>query len=272
MSTKNLARTAIEAGRRGYNKWERNYSHRQERVRARNYLTRVILDPELADEIVCEPRPVVMRDQLDKLNPVKGFLHSRVGRRWDDVHSEIVKRFDSRTIAGHHILYGHVLNHMVTYWYEVRPYGYGPSPGDFVVDEEGLLTEVPLIARPRARARNELADKQKKEIVRWLDNRLIITRGENFYWANPVLWNWEECQVKNEHQRTYSYWNWRMGVHRCSFTFEHKLINGSIHHRFPWRWSQGQRLMGREYYKWSQLSERVRSVWDYDRLKELWAW
>jgi hypothetical protein len=277
MSTKNLARTAIEVGRRGYNKWERNYSHRQERARARQWLSRVRQDPEVAEALVIKPRPHVMRDQDDKLSPVRKFLRSRVGRRWDDVHSEIVSRFDTRTIAGFHILYGHILEHMVEHWWEEGICRYGGSPkkfypGDLVVNEEGILTEIPKPNPARERARKDKVEKERKDLLEWLDNRLVKKVGDDYFWMNPAKWNWEICQRRNAHQHgwPYSYaWSWRWGIHRCSPLFEHKLVDGSVQHRFPWLWEMGDRLEGPEYYRWSQLSKFTRQRFDYARMKSL---
>jgi hypothetical protein len=179
MSTKNLARTAIEAGRRTYNKWERNYSHKQERVRAKNYISRVTKDPELADDIVVKARPKVPREQGDKLNPIRGYLRSRVGRKWDDVHSEIIKRFDTRTIAGHHILYGHILEHMVAYWY-VLPYG---RYADFIVNEDGILTEGPDW---RHRYTPQWVSWDHTKFDSWLGNRRILVAGNEVFWTSAM--------------------------------------------------------------------------------------
>lgn len=39
----------------------------------------------------------------DHLAPVERFLRSRVGKRWDDVHSEIAKEIDKRSTQGNHL-------------------------------------------------------------------------------------------------------------------------------------------------------------------------
>ncbi len=40
----------------------------------------------------------------ENLNPLKGFLHSKVGKKWDKVYSEIKKTFDTRGVINNHIL------------------------------------------------------------------------------------------------------------------------------------------------------------------------
>ena len=40
----------------------------------------------------------------DHLGPLRRFLRSRVGQRWDDVYSDLCRRLDTRTLAGQHVL------------------------------------------------------------------------------------------------------------------------------------------------------------------------
>lgn len=39
----------------------------------------------------------------DNLTPLKRFLFSRVGQPWNDVYSELCRRFDKRTLTGYHL-------------------------------------------------------------------------------------------------------------------------------------------------------------------------
>ena len=43
----------------------------------------------------------------DNLNPLQRFLLSRVGKPWNEVYSELSRRFDKRTLTGYH-LFSHV--------------------------------------------------------------------------------------------------------------------------------------------------------------------
>ncbi len=116
MSTKNLARTVIEGGRRGFNKFERRNSTREERSEERAMLTVVRQDPEAYDDIVTPARRPVRPEFSDKLNPAYEFLDSRVGKSWNKTRAMIAERFDTRTTAGRHVVNDHLLR-------QVREYG-----------------------------------------------------------------------------------------------------------------------------------------------------
>jgi hypothetical protein len=84
------------------------------------------------DDVVYRPRKKVWRDFSDKLGPAGRFLSSQVGRPWSKVHSELFARFDTRTTAGRHILFDHVLK-------TIRE-GYGLGARyRFFVDARGIL-------------------------------------------------------------------------------------------------------------------------------------
>ena len=130
MSTKNLARTIIEGGRHTGNKWDRRNSHAEERAALKNYMSEVTLDPSNYDEYDVEPIEPIYKSFDDKLSPIYRWLHRQVGRLWDEVRSDISKTFDTRTTAGRHIVYDHLLNSV-----EVTPdlhYGrYYSGPEDY---------------------------------------------------------------------------------------------------------------------------------------------
>ena len=41
----------------------------------------------------------------ENLNPLYGIVHKNVGRKWDDVYSELCKVFDTRSVINQHILF-----------------------------------------------------------------------------------------------------------------------------------------------------------------------
>ena len=135
MSRKNLSRTVIEGGRTRYSKWQRGHSHRAERTSTRAWLDQVALEHDIADEVVVPVRRRVHKDFHDKLGPAKRWLAAQVGRPWDKVYAELRARFDSRTIAGAHVVNDHMLGWVNrgdpshAFW---RRY-------DFVIDAHGIL-------------------------------------------------------------------------------------------------------------------------------------
>lgn len=40
----------------------------------------------------------------ENLNPLYGFIHKSVGKKWDKIYSEICKVFDKRSVINQHIL------------------------------------------------------------------------------------------------------------------------------------------------------------------------
>jgi hypothetical protein len=144
MSTKNLARTVIEGGRTNHDKYNRRISLREFRINNHRYCHAVHVgaidyDAEFEPERVWDYR---FRDEIhaDKTRPCDRFLASRAGRPWNDVVSEIVRRFDTNTLPGRHIVYEHLVNRValpdswryLAHWWG----GYAPK---FWVDEEGIL-------------------------------------------------------------------------------------------------------------------------------------
>jgi hypothetical protein len=134
MAKRNLARTAIEGGRSGRNRWEEYYGTRAERRQTHAEMHRIKADPEYAYEFFVEPRYNEGRNFADKLNPIRRWLESQDGRYWDDVYSEICRRFPGRSLAGRHVLL-HIKNFVVMS-YETNQYrGYGT----IYVNEDGII-------------------------------------------------------------------------------------------------------------------------------------
>src|SRR5687768_8023465 len=112
MGTKNLARTIIEGGRDYNNSRARTRSTGRERAHVRDYLKAVMKDPEIWENSFIKPRKKVMKEFHDKLGAVKNWLYSFSGNCWDDVYSQIRKKFDTRTLAGNHIVFDHLLGYV----------------------------------------------------------------------------------------------------------------------------------------------------------------
>jgi hypothetical protein len=135
VSRKNLSRTVIEGGRYYRNSWERRHSHGDERVSTRAWLDRVFADHNVADECVVPPQVQVHKYFRDKLGPAKRWLAAQVGRPWNKVYAELRAKFDSRTIAGAHV----VNSHMLDWVYRGDLSRAWRRDRDFVVDAHGIL-------------------------------------------------------------------------------------------------------------------------------------
>jgi hypothetical protein len=174
MSTKNLARTAIEGGRTGFSTWTRRYSHRRVRVGTQELLARIRagIDPEGAPPPV---RERVHRGFFDKLGPVERWLASQAGRPWDNVRAEIFARFDTRTTAGRHIVFCHLLPSVATNAKSARC-------ATLFVDRHGILRRAPRQEPKRFIHHPEPLPRPRGELERWLAGRLVGARGELLFW------------------------------------------------------------------------------------------
>jgi hypothetical protein len=110
VARKDLSRTVIEGGRYFHNKWARRESHGTARARTREWLDTVLDDPEIAEDTEPTPRKRVHKLFYDKLAPAKRWLASQCGRPWDKVYSELCAQFDTRTVAGAHVVHDHMLD------------------------------------------------------------------------------------------------------------------------------------------------------------------
>jgi hypothetical protein len=177
MSTKYLARTVIEGGRARYNRFERRYSNSCERSHEHTVSSQLLRSDE-PGLVVYPVRKVVYRGFSDKLSPAERWLESQAGRPWNKVRSELFARFDTRTTAGRHILFDHLLQSVnlgqaSTY----RHY-------EFSVDRHGILRH-----HPRLRWRGTRYVPLPEPAValeEWLAGRRVGAIGTRLYWFVPT--------------------------------------------------------------------------------------
>lgn len=191
MGTKKLSRTAIEGGRTGRNKWERRNSHNTERTSERDFCQKVKIDPESADCLDITKKERIDKEFNDKLGPMYRWLNNQLGRPWDEVRSEIAQTFDTRTTAGRHITYDHLLSSVeVTpaVWRYRHYYNTGDDNTsyyrhDFFVSDEGILCKRQYISRDARYPKVPSFD--TAHIANWLSGRTIGQVGDKFYWFVP---------------------------------------------------------------------------------------
>lgn len=237
MSTKRLSKTVIEGGRRGHNKWDRRLSHNEERVAVRVYCKQVALDPELAEEQPEETLRPVMKEFTDKLSPMYRWLDAQVGRLWSEVRSEVFTKFDTRTTAGRHITFDHLLRSVVDTESGFDKYGNLIDPSipkeeggkrnhwsfaDYYVDQSGILCK----GRPRARRwyRSALiTEEDYRQAGIWLDNRMVLEKGGQLFWLCPTqdVWlaSWLDPNTNGLRNALYNrkplvYYVWRSGEYQ----------------------------------------------------------
>jgi len=177
MSTKNLARTAIEGGRDFRMSRLSRHENRALRASTRGALARLPsdLDP---DDLVAPRLTKVGRHFHDKLSPPERWLASHGGRPWDLVRSELVRRFDTRTTAGRHIVFDHMLP-----WVDGDDAcGYRYT---FAVDRRGRLRVHQRRFLSQRQVREPLP-RPEHELGAWLGDRRVGAHGDVLFWFTPT--------------------------------------------------------------------------------------
>jgi hypothetical protein len=180
MSTKNLARTVIEGGRARYSRFNRRHTNAIERART-HQLERALCSTADAESAYFPPRAHAYRGFDDKLGPARRWLQSQVGRPWDKVRSELFQRFDTRTTAGRHIVFDHLLNEVL------RPPGRYYGIREFWISPHGILRRQSVDRKVRARARRvPTLPEPEVVLLGWLAGRRIVEHGARLYWLVPT--------------------------------------------------------------------------------------
>lgn len=190
MSTKKLQKTVIEGGRVKHNKWERRYSSKEERAYLREYISNFQKDIEYVENNVVKPRRTVYKEFRDKLGPMHRWLHSQVGRNWNDVKSEVFEKFDTRTTAGRHITYDHLLSSVeevpdlrYRHYYYLSDLTDHQShyKNDFYVDDAGILRVKEYVPY-----RTKVSKFDTASIANWLNGRVVGKIGKKLFWFIPA--------------------------------------------------------------------------------------
>lgn len=194
MSKKNLAKTAIEGGRTTISKWERHNSNKKLRVNEHLYIKNIEKDPEVWDEDEYPTRKKVYKEFHDKLGPVYRYLESQIGRPWNLVRSELIEKFDSRTTAGRHILYDHILSLIERNKFDYyRHYEFHDvlsdkeSLGgkDYYIDKYGLFQVTEKVSYKVAHDRVQKLSKID-EARKFINNRVIKFYNGQAFWFKPL--------------------------------------------------------------------------------------
>jgi len=232
MSKKDISRTAIEGGRSGFNKNERYISYADERSKVHTIIAGAHGDPEIFDEVLIPKRKKVYKDFKDKLSPVERWMNDRVGKSWNKTYSLLKKKFDSRTVAGRHIVYDHIL----------RDIWMSPDRSDkfaiyhrYYIDNNGILRKTESWNKEN----KELSEKikqEKIEIEKWLDCRMIGKTGNVLYWYNPTV---------KSHVEKFDWWAGKFN---------------SVESYYNPRFIKGDRLSGRDIEFFTKLFLNHKSI------------
>jgi hypothetical protein len=184
LARRDLSRTVIEGGRYYRNSWDRRASHGVERASTREWLDRISDETDDVDDSAPPPRPKVYKSFRDKLGPAQRWLAAQANRPWTRVYSELRARFDSRTIAGRHVVEDHMLdwvhlNGRSNRWPHYRQF-------ELVVDAHGILR------KPRHFGRT--FRKLQAEVSAWAAGRKIATHAGCWFWFQTTA-HGKQCAV-----------------------------------------------------------------------------
>lgn len=137
----------------------------------------------------------------ENLNPLKGFLNARVGKKWDKVYSEICATFDKRSVINQHILvhlFDYVNNEV---WmdenrklFETNLYSYrGPREVPFannfqskyfVDPRDGILKKNPNYQTwaQRSRILNDQRIVEQANLVRTIDDQNKLEKIDDIWY------------------------------------------------------------------------------------------
>jgi hypothetical protein len=155
MARRNIAKTAIEGGRATQCRSAEREEDLKERRAYRDYCRVALLDEDLDEPGTGRGSSWDTgrrsREFDDRLNPVKRWLEAQVGRPWDKVKSDVVAKFNGRTLAGRHIL-GHVDGFVDKpedkFLYGRRGWS-RRYPGELYIDGRGVLRQVPVMTKEK---------------------------------------------------------------------------------------------------------------------------
>lgn len=176
MARRDLSRTVIEGGRYRFAKFFRRADNAAARADTRAWIDVVRVDPDLAEDRSLDR--VIKRNRVfyDKLAVTRRWLRAQCGRPWDDVFSELMNRFDPRTIAGRHIVFDHMLR-------DVRR-GLEPDPWHlyrFEVDDDGILRALPRGLGQRVPPR------KSPKLPPWTDGFHAVMHAGRWWWIGDRI-------------------------------------------------------------------------------------
>lgn len=182
MATRNLSRSAIEGGRSTVSKRERRAINRCNRQNAKRTL-RTATDPEDLDVVDQPHRGWFYREFSDTLNAVYRWLDAQRGRPWNDVKSDLRRRYDVRSLKAHHMIFDHVETESVVcpIWHakNMRESNSISRGSRYVVDENGIFRDNPYHRTYRS---PKPAVKLTDSIKAWLANRQVGKVGNCLFW------------------------------------------------------------------------------------------
>jgi len=173
VARKDLSRTVIEGGRYYHNCYFRRASNGEHRATTREWLDRVSVDLDEADATSPPPRRRVQKMFRDKLGPAMRWLVAQVGRPWDKVYADLCANFDTRTVAGRHVVHDHMLQ-----WVRRidEPTRYSRR-FELVIDAHGILRKPSWFGTSFRKLR--------ERALAWASGRVAAHTYRGWWWFRP---------------------------------------------------------------------------------------
>lgn len=199
MSTKNLERVPLEGGHSNWYKNRRHEDTRRSRRKEKFYTEHGDHDAEVAPKRKVQN---IWRDEIhdDRLAAVGRWCKAQVGRKWDDVYSELRDKFDIRTLAGHHIVVAHLIPSFCQDPLLIAREKADPVVNrrwDFLYVEDGI---VKCLKRNHTRKKHEptLDERYKK----FIGKRILARSGAKLCWAEEHKYKVPAGDAFGKHVRT----------------------------------------------------------------------
>ncbi len=188
MSTKNIARTVIEGGRTDRNTHERRQSNRIQRKEVRT-ITRSLSRLVDQESYTLPDRPRIEKEHADKLEAAMSWLiHHGLGKTPPEIEALLLTRFNTKTIAGRHIVFEHLL-------LKLKPVS---RPSKHKKEDVFFLRKVTTrkyFAEERGFPRKHIfyrlglerlfEVRHRSRVAKWSVGYNDITHRRNFYWFLP---------------------------------------------------------------------------------------
>lgn len=248
MSTKKMSRTVVEGGRATSAENDNHYHTRVERRKTKSHLRAVKTQEDFLDSPAFQDRKFEGRSFADSLTVVYRYLQANAGRPWNDVFSELCRKFDRRTMKGWHMIDGHVIN-MVDYIDRPRYWPRYLDPVGAWVDTAGILRYNDRKRFGKKKAPITKHTHRTLEGVReWLSGRSVEDVGGKLFWRVTVKSKWVLCA------------GWGcVAIHRVEkelvrTTHGYNYTKDNLFHLLPYTWRRTERLNERALQYWKTLN------------------
>lgn len=133
----------------------------------------------------------------ENLSPLYRFIKKSVGRKWNDVYSELCQTFDMRSVINQHIMFH------LEQWVEIEPSRWGHQ--EFIIDTNGILICNPEWSSWRTRHKAAAQRRYEEE----LKVRRVIDEFTEYRKRKDGVWFLCKLEYVPEHFKT-EQWDYKL--------------------------------------------------------------